>query len=139
MLQHFTILLIIGLGVMLILLGIWLVARMYGRHSVEVDAECIDISSKTVSCGIQPRTYYLNAKAPVYRYWFRGAAYLGQPLLRSNRPGYRPKLGPCKIRINPKHPEKVYSTERKYAAGILIGIGVFYLVLVGVVVWIFPM
>ena len=137
--QHILSALFLGAGIILVLFGIWFVARMYGRHSIEVDAECIDISSETTGYGVFPRTYYLNAKAPVYRYWFRGTAYIGQPLLRSNRPGYRPKLGPCKILINPKHPERVYSSERKHVAGIMIGIGLLYLVLVVVAVWILPM
>lgn len=137
--QNILLGLFFGIGIILILLGIWFVARMYGRHSIEMDAECIDISSETTGYGVFPRTYSLNAKAPVYRYWFRGTAYIGQPLLRSNRPGYRPKLGPCKIRINPKHPERVYSSERKHVAGIMIGIGLLYLVLVVVAVWILPM
>lgn len=137
--QHILLGLFFGAGIFLILLGIWFVARMYGRHSIEVDAECIDIPSETVGYGVFPRTYHLNAKAPVYRYWFRGTIHIGQPLLRSNRLCYRPKLGHCKIRINPQHPEKVYSPERKHVAGIMIGIGVLYLALVVVAVWILPM
>lgn len=125
----FIIFLPIALGIILIGIGIVLLAQMYGPWSTKVDAECIDVSGKSVSLGVFPRTHYRNTKAPMYRYWYGGKEYLGQPLLRSNRPGYHPKLGPCEIRINSKHPEKVYSSERKSVAGMMIGIGALYLVM----------
>ena len=122
--------LFIILGIGLIGLGIWILAKMYGRHSVEVDAECVDISSKTVYWGIWPHRHHLNTKVPTYHYWYSGKEYIGQSTLRSGRSGYRPKLGPCKIRINTEHPERIYSTERKAAAAILILVGSIYLIVV---------
>lgn len=55
--QNILLGLFFGIGIILILLGIWFVARMYGRHSIEMDAECIDISSETTGYGVFPRTY----------------------------------------------------------------------------------
>ncbi|MDO4619336.1 MAG: hypothetical protein Q4B09_01830 [Lachnospiraceae bacterium] len=79
-----------------------------------------------------------DTKRPVYKYWYNGQYYTSAPMLRSNRKGYRPEYGKCRIRINPDHPEKVYSSERKYAAIILILIGSLYLLMVlimSVVLW----
>ncbi len=128
---YFLLLLFLALGVFLILLGIWVVARMYGTHSAEVEAECIDISTETVRMGTGPGdyTYFKDAKAPVYRYRYNGVVYTSQPILRSNRRGYRPTPGPARIRINPDHPERVYSPERKYVRIILVSIGGAYVVL----------
>ncbi|MCD8147269.1 MAG: DUF3592 domain-containing protein [Clostridiales bacterium] len=128
---YFLLLLFLVLGILLILLGVWLVARMYGSHSTEVEAECIDISIETVRMGTGPGeyTYFKDAKAPVYRYRYNGVVYTSQPLLRSNRRGYRPVSGPARIRINPEHPERVYSPERKYVRVILVSIGGAYVLL----------
>ncbi|MCD7822157.1 MAG: DUF3592 domain-containing protein [Clostridiales bacterium] len=119
------------LGVFLILLGVWIGARMYGKHSVEVDAECVDVSTETVRMGTGPGdyTYYKDARLPVYRYRYNGVMYTSQPVLRSNRRGYRPALGPTTIRVNPEHPERVYSPERKYVRILLVSIGGAYVVL----------
>ncbi len=126
-------------GIFLIGLGIWIQARAYGRHSVEVEAECIEIEESDYKDRTDPQNpvYMRNVKQPVYRYWYQSQYYTSAPVLKSNRPGYRPKLGPCKIRINPDHPERVYSSERKTAAVILIAIGCLYLVMVVVLLIIF--
>lgn len=128
-----------ALGGLLIVISIGLLIRMYGRRSVEVDAECIDISSKTVHVGAFPSTKYRNTKAPVYRYRYQGKEYISQPVLRSNRPGYHPKTGPCRIRIDRRHPEKVFSSERKAVAGLLIGMGSLYIVAMVVAVRVLPL
>lgn len=127
------------LGVAIIILGIGLLTQMYGRNSIEVDAECVDVSVRDVTMGALPRTRYRNTKAPVYRYQFQGREYIGQPILRSNRPGYRPKIGPCRIRIDRRHPEKVFSSERKAVAGLLIGMGVLYIIATAVAVRVLPL
>ncbi len=122
------------IGAFLLWLGIFIIARMYGRHSVEVEAECIEVEVATVRMGsVGDRSYMPNTKRPVYRYYYEGQQYTSAPLLRSNRPGYRPEPGPCTIRINPAKPHKVYSPERKFAGGILIAIGAVYLILPAVV------
>ncbi|MCD8190061.1 MAG: DUF3592 domain-containing protein [Clostridiales bacterium] len=128
---YVLLLLFLVLGAFLILLGVWVVARMYGNHSTEVEAECIDISIETVRMGTGPGeyTYFKDAKAPVYRYQYNGVVYTSQPILRSNRRGYRPVPGPTRIRINPEHPERVYSPERKYVRVILVGVGSAYVLL----------
>ena len=128
-----------ALGGLLIAIGIGLLIRMYGRRSVEVDAECIDISSKTVHVGAFPSTKYHNTNVPVYRYRYQGQEYISQPVLRSNRPGYHPKTGPCRIRIDRRHPEKVFSSERKAVAGLLIGMGSLYIVAMVVAVRVLPL
>ncbi len=124
------------LGIFLIGLGIWIQARAYGRHSVEVDAECVEVEESDYKTSADPAdyTYMKDAKRPVYRYWYQGQYYTSAPMLRSNRPGYHPQLGACKIRINPDHPERVYSSERKFASIILIGIGSLYIIMV-IVLW----
>ncbi len=126
-----------AVGVLLIGLGTWIHRRMYGKHSVEVRAECIDVNVEDYQSGFKPEdyTYYKNTNRPVYKYTYDGKEYISQPFLQSNRPGYNPQTGPCTIRINPDHPERVYSTERKYAAMILDGIGIVYLV-IALIVWI---
>ncbi len=117
-----------GGGMMMVLIGILIWRRLWGNNSVEVAAECIDRNAHTAVIGMgMDRTYYPNAKKPIYRYWYAGKEYISGPLLASNRPGYQPKLGRCTIRINPNHPERVYSPERKFAALILISIGVMWL------------
>lgn len=111
-------------GILLVLLGILIWRRLWGGNSVEVEAECIDLNVHTATLGFSTdRTYFPNSKRPVYRYYYEGRQYIASPRLSSNRPGYNPELGRCTIRINPKHPQKVYSPERKSAAIILIGIG----------------
>ncbi len=120
------------LGIFLIGLGIGIQRRAYGKHSVEVEAECIEVMREDYKTGVSTSdsTYLHNAALPVYRYWYNGQYYTSSPLLRSNRRGYRPQLGKCMIRINPDHPERVYSSERKFAAAILIFIGSIYLLMV---------
>lgn len=115
-----------SLGILLIIFGVAMLAHIY-FSSVVVDAECINISSSTVSIGTFPRTHYRDAKAPVYRYRYDNREYVSSPIMRSNRPGYRPRLGMCKIRISRKHPDKVFSSEQKLAAALLIGMGALYL------------
>lgn len=127
-------------GIAFIVVGIWITARMFGKHSVEVKAECIDIiQHNAVHEDIRPgrQTTYVGAKVPVYHYWYKGKEYTSRPTLVSNRPGYHPQLGPCTIRINPAHPEKVYSTERKSITGIFLFIGILYIVLCGGAVVVF--
>jgi len=112
-------------GVLLVLLGILIWRKLWGNRSVEVEAECIDVDIHTEAIGTGiDRTYFPNAKRPVYQYYYEGRQYTSSPLLASNRPGYKPAQGYCIIRINPKHPEKIYSPERKFVALILIIIGV---------------
>lgn len=112
-------------GVIMVIAGILTITRLYGNRSVEVDAECIGITVRDMQMGLTPgeRTTYHNTKRPRYRYFYEGKEYISSPLLSSNRPGYRPETGYCKIRINPSKPEKVYSSERKFAGIILISIG----------------
>lgn len=119
------------LGVALVVAGIWIIARMYGKHAVEVEAECVDVAVGTLEMGSSPgeKTCFWKVKRPHYRYYYEGTVYCSQPLLQSNRPGYHPQKGPCTIRINPDHPERVYSSERKFAGGILIVIGSGYLLM----------
>lgn len=117
-----------SIGILLIIIGVVMLVHIY-FSSVVVDAECINISSSTVSIGAFPRTHYRNAKAPVYRYRYESREYVSSPIMRSNRPGYRPRLGMCKIRIGRKHPDRVFSSEQKPVAALLIGIGALYLVI----------
>ena len=128
-------------GIAFIGIGIWVMVRMYGKHSVEVDAECVDISVTTETTGVRPAdyTHYMNVKRPVYRYWYDGKQYEGMPFLSSNRPGYRPTLGPCKIRINPDFPQKIYSSERKFVAALFIGIGLLYVAISVVAAYVAPL
>lgn len=86
-------------GIAFIGVGIWVMVRMYGKHSVEVDAECVDISVTTETTGVRPAdyTHYMNVKRPVYRYWYDGKQYEGMPFLSSNRPGYRRLLDHAKF------------------------------------------
>ncbi len=123
------------IGMFLIGLGIWIDRRAYGKHSVEVEAECIHVEHEDyrTGVGVSDSTYLHDAKLPVYRYWYNGQYYTSTPMLRSNRRGYNPQLGKCRIRINPDHPEKVYSSERKFASRILIGIGSGYLIMIAIV------
>lgn len=122
-------------GGFLILLGVLIWRKLWNGCSVEVEAECIDIGLHTEALGTGPeRTYFPNAKRPVYRYVYQGRRYESGPKLSSNRRGYQPELGRCTIRIDAKHPEKVYSPERKFAALILISIGVLWLAVMGLVV-----
>lgn len=115
-------------GVMMVLLGILIWRKLWGDNSVEVAAECIDRNAHTAVIGMgMDRTYYPDAKKPKYRYWYGGKEYISGPVLASNRPGYQPQPGRCTIRIDPNHPERVYSPERKFAALILIAIGVIWL------------
>lgn len=120
-----------ALGLALTIFGIHVTAKMYGKHSVEVEAECIGVKVGDETIGISPRyrKHYFDVKKPVYRYWYRGKEYIGSPTLTSNRPGYSPKAGPCKIRINPDRPESIYSSERKFVSAILISIGISFMVL----------
>lgn len=129
--------LLVGIG--LIWLGIWLVTRMYGKHSVEISAECIDINihdsyHETRDDDGLTTVVVKDLKLPIYRYWYHGKEYVSQPILASNRKGYKPQLGKCYIRINPAHPERIYSTERKAAAKLLVGIGIMYLAIVVIAV-----
>ncbi len=120
------------IGLFLIGLGVWIQRRAYGKHSVEVKAECIEVIHEDYKTSIDPTdyTYLRDARRPVYRYWYNGQYYTSAPLLRSNRRGYRPMTGKCRIRIHPDHPERVYSPERKFASGILILIGSVYILMV---------
>lgn len=114
-------------GIILTIAGILIISRLYGKRSVEVDAECLGVNIKDVHMGSSPnddQTIYHNTQTPVYRYTYQGKQYTSSPLLSSNRPGYHPETGYCKIRINPNKPEKVYSSERKFAGVILMIIGV---------------
>lgn len=124
-------------GGFLILLGLLIWRRLWDSGSVE--AECVDLGEHTQVLGVgSDRTYMPRAKRPVYRYFYQGRQYTASPLLSSNRPGYRPKLGHCTIRIHPKHPEKVYSPERKFAALILIGVGSLWLAIAALTAAILP-
>lgn len=119
-----------GGGILLLTVGILIISRLYGKRSVEVDAECLDVDIHDVhmsSLSTHDHTVYRNTKNPVYRYYYNGKEYTSSPLLRSNRPGYHPQVGHCKIRINPDKPEIVYSSERKFAGAILIIIGASWL------------
>lgn len=126
-----------SIGILLIIIGVAMLVRIY-FSSVVVDAECINISSSIVSIGAFPRTHYRNAKAPVYRYQYENREYVSSPIMRSNRPGYRPRLGMCKIRISRKYPDKIFSSEQKLAAAFLIGMGVLYLGVVAAVAMALP-
>lgn len=126
-------------GILMILLGFLIWRRLWDCGSVEVDAECIDVHQQTVALGTgSDRTFIPNAKRPVYRYYYEGKHYTASPLLASNRPGYAPVPGACKVRINRKHPEKIYSPERRFAARILIAIGAMWVVIAGVLAVILP-
>ena len=118
----------LGGGLLLIVIGLVLILRMYGSKSVAVEAWCVEVTSKTEVMGTgTDRIYIHNAKKPVYRYYYNGQEYISSPLLSSNRKKYRPEPGPCVIRIHPDHPRRVYSPERKFAGGILIGVGVIWI------------
>lgn len=111
-------------GAFMILLGSLIGRRLRDSGSVEVEAECIDLGVHTAVIGTgTDKTRFPGARCPRYRYTYRGKQYVSGPKLASNRPGYQPALGRCTIRINPGHPEKVYSPERRFAALLLIGIG----------------
>lgn len=127
-----------SIGILLIIAGIGVLVRMY-RSSAVVDAECIEVRSEAVAVGAFPRTYYRDAKTPVYRYRYEGREYVGSPFLQSNRPGFHPQLGPCKVRISRKNPEKVFSSERKPVAVLLIGMGILYLIAVAVAAMVAPL
>lgn len=119
-----------ALGLFMLLLGLWILSPLWGFRSVEVEAECVAVQTGTASLGKRPdKTYYPDSKLPVYRYTYQGETYQSSPLLTSNRRGYKPKEGPCTVRINPMHPERVYSSERKFAAAILLSIGAIWIVL----------
>ena len=127
-----------GGGAFLIALGALILAPLYGWRSVEVEAECVDTIERNVEFGSAgDRTVFPGARKPVYRYYYNGVRCTASPMLTSNRPGYHPERGWCTIRINPKHPERVYSSERRFAAAILMGIGACWIaaaVLVGLLV-----
>lgn len=117
-------------GLLLIVLALWIWSKLWGKGSVQIDAECLDINVHTAKTGTGiNRTYFRNAKKPVYRYYYNGQEYISSPLLSSNRQGYQPETGYCKIWIHPRHPNKVYSYERKAVALILIFIGTLWMVL----------
>lgn len=127
-------------GALLVLLGVLIWRKLWNCCSVEVEAECIDLGLHTETIGVSPdRTHFYGAKRPVYRYYYEGKRYESGPRLSSNRRGYRPELGSCTIRIDPNHPEKVYSPERRYAALMLILIGAMWLVLAGLTAFVLPM
>lgn len=129
---HFLLILFPLAGTILIIAGILTISRLYGKRSVEVDAECLGVNIKDVHMGIgagYEHTVYHNTKNPVYRYYYNGKEYISSPLLSSNRPGYHPETGYCKIRINPNKPQKVYSSERKFAGAILIIVGAGWLLI----------
>ena len=123
-------------GIALVLLG-WLIWRkLWGNHSVQVQAMCVGVNVSTVRTGVGlQHTHYQGAKRPVYEYEYQGIKYTGSPLMVSNRKGYRPEPGPCTIRINPKHPERVYSSERKFAALVLIFVGSGWVVAAALMAW----
>lgn len=100
-------------GLAMIIGGILVISRLYGNRSYEADAEC------TI-----PNAFYPNPQRPIYRYTYNGKEYKSSPVTVSNRPRYRPVPGPCKIRINPHHPEIIYSAERKFSGTILIFLGI---------------
>ena len=96
--------------------------------SAEVDAECVDI--KTGSQYMGPSTDRMvmnNLKVPEYRYSYNGQEYTSSPILASNRPGYNPKVGPCKIRIDPQNPEKVFSSELTWVSILFFILGTAWL------------
>lgn len=107
---------------LLVLISLWLLSPFFGIGSVRVKAECIRVDTGTAKVGTQPgeETFFLRAKRPVYRYTYAGKEYESSPLLTSNRPGYKPGTGETEIYIHPKHPERVYSSERRAAAAILL-------------------
>lgn len=126
-------------GALLILLGLLIWRRLWDCGSVEVPAECVDLNIHTEMLGtVSDRTYFPNSRRPVYRYRYEGQEYCSSPLLSSNRSGYEPALGRCTIRINPEHPEKVYSPERKFAALVLIGIGSMWIVVAALALILLP-
>lgn len=127
-------------GIILLIAGILIISRLHGNRSVEVEAECLGVDIRDIQIGTNPsdRTTYHNAKRPIYRYSYHGQEYVSSPLLSSNRPGYHPKPGFCKIRINPDKPEKVYSSERKFAGTILIIIGISWILVTILVVFLTP-
>lgn len=122
---------ILGMG--LCLGGIRMILVLYGRNSIEVEAKCIrvDVRDEVIHRVGNQHVRYKNVKVPTYEYYYEGKKYVASPLLHSNRSGYMPEEGYCRIFINPKHPDKVYSTERRMAGGILIGIGILW-ILIGI-------
>lgn len=114
-------------GIVALVLGFRLKRKREG-DSVEVDAECIGI--KTGSQNMGPSTNRMvmnNLKLPEYRYSYGGQEYTSSPILASNRPGYNPKVGPCKIRIDPQNPEKVFSSELKWVSILFFILGTAWL------------
>lgn len=109
----------------MIIAGIHTIGKLNDKHSAEIEAECIGIEVKDVCIGNEPgdRTRYKDTRRPIYRYHYKGKEYTSSPMIASNRPGYKVEKGYCKIRINPKHPETVYSPERRMVGIILICIG----------------
>ena len=114
-------------GIVALVLGFRLKRKREG-DSVEVDAECIGI--KTGSQNMGPSTNRMvmnNLKLPEYRYSYGGREYTSSPILASNRPGYNPKVGPCKIRIDPQNPEKVFSSELTWVSILFFILGTAWL------------
>jgi len=122
-------------GAFLVLLGFFIWRKLWDNYSVPVEAECIDLNEHTekVGTGID-KTYFYDAKHPIYKYIYEGNEYISGPKLSSNRPGYKPKVGNCIIRINPENPKIVYSSERKFVAIILILIGSIWILCAGIIV-----
>lgn len=114
------------LGAGLIIGGFYMTRVLHGHGSVEVEARCIYVEKKDeVVTGVGNRHYrFRNVKVPMYEYYYEGRRYVSSPMLHSNRPGYQPQEGPCRIFIHPGQPEKVYSSERKAAGMLLSGIGI---------------
>ncbi len=130
----FIMIIFLVVGIFLLVLGIMIRQRMYGKHSVAIDAICIEVEENDVKTndGIM-----YGAKRPLYRYEYNGKQYTSSPSLQSDRTEYQPKLGKCRIRINPNHPERVYSTERRFVSDILIGIGTAYIMITIIIVIMF--
>ena len=85
-------------GVGLIIIGIWLVARMYGKHAVEIYAECIEVDERNqfveaYGGEFSSTVEFKGAKLPMYRYYYCGKEYISAPKLRTNRKKYHPVLG----------------------------------------------
>lgn len=123
-------------GILLILLGFLIWRRLWDSGSVEVDAQCIDAPLKKGAPS--DRIRIPGARRPVYHYCYAGKYYAASPLLAANRPGYDPVFGCCKVRINRKHPEKMYSPERKTVALILITVGLIWIGIAVLVAVILP-
>lgn len=122
------------LGVGMIVGAVHMIRVLHGHGAVEVEARCIYVETKDEMVkGVGNQHYrFLNVKIPTYEYYYEGKRYVSEPMLHSNRPGYQPQEGPCRIFINPRQPQKVYSSERKAAGMILSGIGILFC-LVGMV------